>query len=214
MHALDEIGKDIFKLKTTPFTWPFPPDQDGELVRVSIQNGGSNYATGDKITLPSPGAALNGKSATLTVDAVDDNGAVTELSVTDGGAGFTLPARAILTGVTSGASSGSGVVVKVEKANPGPAFRLASIPRKTILWSIRLTLFTTDVSSFVTFEVRLPFFVFTVHRNPFGLPSSVRFNELMRATVRLASSSDCFLLVDARLRSSCSSSSSCARTCS
>jgi hypothetical protein len=58
--------------------------QEGSVVNIRVQFGGSNYAVNDTVTI----TGANGSGATAVVQTVDADGAITSVKVTDGGSGY------------------------------------------------------------------------------------------------------------------------------
>jgi hypothetical protein len=69
------------------------------ITAATINNGGTGYLVGDKVTL----VGGTGTAATFTVTGVDANGAVTSVNITDGGS-----YSAVITGTTAAVTGGTG----------------------------------------------------------------------------------------------------------
>jgi len=77
----------------------------GVITAMTVNNGGTGYTTGTKLTISSPGGG--GTPATATITAVDVNGAITSINLSYGGTGYSL---SVTPTVTFGQQSFSAVL--------------------------------------------------------------------------------------------------------
>ena len=90
----DQIISSHTWVDVPPSVWQrdeIAAQQFGQLQTVSIASGGTGYVAGEVLTMLSPMNGKNGVSATLTVNTVDANGMITDISVTTGGERFGFP---------------------------------------------------------------------------------------------------------------------------
>lgn len=80
-------------------------DSDGGVASIAVDSGGSNYDfTTTSITVENP--TSGGRQATASITSVDGSGAITGVSLTDAGSGYTSKPTSII--ATGGAASSTG----------------------------------------------------------------------------------------------------------